>query len=171
MLAAVLGLTMPAQAAIYSYAQANGETLTVDTVSGTGTLIGDARNISFSGEALKSFTGGDNPTGMFDISVDANSRTNSGWVFGSGQFASGNTWAPVFTGHQQKLIFQSNNRYNFWAIWTPINGTGPTLGDIYGSYSSTSTGGTPVPAPAAILLLGLGVAGLMGGRKWAKQKA
>lgn len=173
-----LAATMPAHAAIYDYTLGasnsmpyNGLTianvgtapgqplfnadLKIDTTAGTGTLIGDsgAINIAFTGN-FSGFTGGSSPMSMYNIVINpASSITYAG-----------NTYSLVnpAAGHPDMLSFDTTY-INFWAEWTASGcSTCKMLGDIDGYITG---GGTPVPEPGMIGLMGLGVAGLVWQRR------
>lgn len=169
--AGAIAVAGQAQAAVYSYGLTGGAgftvygvgtapgqpntdaTLTIDTTAGTGSVIGSAINAAFTGN-FSSFTGGAAPTGMFDISLLPSSTLTY----------KGSTYKPQ-AGHQPMLELFGTN-INLWAVWTaPGCGSCATLGDVLKNVSSSSTGGTAVPEPGMIGLMGLGAAALVWRRR------
>ena len=157
--ASTLALAAPASASIYTYTQSNGAVLTINTQTGTGTLIGNDINSTFTSSDFTSFTGGPNPTGSFNLdSLD-------GYRVIGGRRHYDNP------AHQQKLIISASGRTNLWSYWgnsprygdyishisgyTPPTPTGSS-GSSGGSTGGGSTGGTDVPAPGMLVLFGLG---------------
>lgn len=142
----------PAAAEVFTYAQDNGNVLTIDTDNGTGSIIGPGRNITFTSSDFSNFQGGPNPSGMFDINIDRSSTVDSGRQFNTGRVihADGTVYRPSAL-HSESLKFEGSGRYSLWATWTGDNGI--TLGDEFfryngytppptGSSTSTSTGGS-----------------------------
>jgi hypothetical protein len=76
----------------------------------------------------------------------------------------GNTYR-VASGHQPMLELFGDN-INLWAVWNvPGCHNCPVLGDVLKNVSSSSTGGTQVPEPGMIGLLGIGAAALVWRRR------
>lgn len=129
-------------------------TLTVDTAAGTGSLVGTAGNgnsfdINFTGH-FGSFTGGASPLSSFMIMI----QPGSDIVYG------GKTYSLVDTGasHPDMLNFETGKAIRLWAEWQDTGcASCKVLGDLVGTISS---GGTPVPEPGMVGLMGLGVLGL-----------
>ena len=142
---AAIAVAAPASAAIHTYRQTNGDLLTINTDTRTGTLVGANINTTFTSAAFATFTGGTNPTGTFALSSLDGYRLINGTRF------------PDNTSHPQRLIFGTNGSTNLWSYW----GTGSQFGDYVtriGTYtppssssstSSTSTGGASTPLRAA----------------------
>ncbi len=151
-----------AQAAIHTYSTNNGDILTLNTDTRSGTLVGNTINATFSSDALGTFTGGVSPNVSLDLSNVTGTRTQGGMVY-----------APN-ANHVQRLVF-SNGSYNFWSYWGPQSD--PSSANLLGDYvvgglsyavgtgSSSSGGGTPVPEPSDFALFGLGALGLMLARR------
>jgi len=125
-------------------------TLQVDTATGTGSLVGNDVNIDFTGN-FAGFTGGASPTSMYNISI----------LPGSSISYQGNNYTLDPNGHQDMLKFMGSS-INLWAEWQ--SATCPAcaiLGDTVGNISSSSSsGGTAVPEPGMVGLMGLGVMAL-----------
>ncbi len=143
-------MAMPASATVYQYSMTNGDLLSIDSTAGTGTWTGAGINTSFTSTAFTSFTGGQNPSGYM---VDLNSI--SGYVTINGK----NESFSLTPSHPPMLKLDGTTAV-LWATW----GTPPVGGDyvksITGYTTSSSSGGTNVPAPAMPLMLGLGALGL-----------
>jgi hypothetical protein len=142
--------TAPASAAVYNYTMSNGDVLSINSTSGSGTWTGASINTSFASPAFTSFTGGQN---LSHYMADLNSI--SGYITINGK----NEAFSLTPAHPPMLILDGT-KATLWATW----GTPPVGGDyintVSGYTTSTSSGGTDVPAPAMPLLLGLGAAGL-----------
>lgn len=165
--AGTMAIAAQAHAAVYTYNLTGGagftvygvgtapnqpntdSTLSIDTTAGTGSVIGSAINAAFTGD-FSTFTGGSAPSGMFNISLSP----------GSTLTYKGSTYTPQ-AGHQPMLELFGNS-INLWAVWTaPGCANCATLGDTLKNISSSSTGGTPVPEPGMVGLMGLGAAALV----------
>lgn len=131
-------------------------TLTVDTSAGTGSLVGNDVNVSFSGD-FSGFTGGSSPSNMYNISI----------LPGSSVTYQGNSYSET-GGHQDMLTFLGTS-INLWARWQSASCPScAILGDTVGNISSSSTsGGTSVPEPGMVGLMGLGVMALAFRRRFA----
>jgi methyl coenzyme M reductase beta subunit len=157
----------PACASVYSYTMNNGSVMTINNTAATGTWIGTDINVSFSGSSLTAFAGGfDLPSFMGNILIASTSTRTSNGV----------TYAPN-TNHQQMLetgtAAGGKNKVNLWSYWGPL--AAPSSQNLLGDYVmtavSSSTGGTAVPEPGMVGLFGLGVAGLLFGRRRAQRHA
>lgn len=144
-----LAMASPASAAIFTYTQTNGDVLTIDSTAQTGSMVGNNINVTFTSAAFANFDGGANPTGSYNLDSLDGTRIVRGIAY---------TDNP---SHQQILKFISNNRVNLWSWWGNPIVSGDYITTI-GTYTppSTSSGGTPVPAPGILGLLGLALAGL-----------
>lgn len=169
----------PAHAGIYDYTLSGGPGITtygvgsapgqgtysadlkIDTTAGTGTLIGDggAVNVSFTGN-FAGFAGGANPLVTYSVVIDPSSSITYG----------GHTYGLLNTApaHVNMIQFQGSS-INLWAEWTAAGCPSCSLlGDTTGNISSsTSSGGTAVPEPGMVGLMGLGAAALV----WRRRKA
>ena len=152
------GLTGGAGFTVYGVGTAPGQpntdsTLTIDTTAGTGSVIGSAINAAFTGD-FSTFTGGAAPSGMFNINITPTSTLTY----------QGNTY-QVSPLHQPMLELLGSS-INLWAVWTsPGCSSCATLGDTLKNVSSSTTGGTQVPEPGMIGLMGLGAAALVWRRR------
>lgn len=175
--AGMLAAAGTAQAAVYSYGLTGGEgftifgvgtapnqpntdgTLKIDTTAGTGSVIGSAINAAFTGD-FSTFTGGPAPSGMFNITLSPTSTLSY----------LGQTYTP--DARHQPMLELFGNSINLWAVWTaPGCVNVATLGDTLKNISSSSTGGTSVPEPGMVGLMGLGAAALVVRRRRALRLA
>ncbi|MEP3049832.1 MAG: PEP-CTERM sorting domain-containing protein [Erythrobacter sp.] len=141
--AASIGFATPASASIFEYTFDNGDLLTIDTDTQTGTWVGNDINATFTSSDLANFQGGANPS--FTAMLDSLDGTRV--IRGNTIDASDNP------RHQEKLIVDGN-RFNLWANWgNPIVRGG-------GDYVRYSNGFTEVPAPGMLGLLALALAAL-----------
>lgn len=145
-----LAVSSPASAALYTYTQTNGDILTIDSTSNSGSLKGSNIDVTFTSSAFANFNGGANPSGMFNLDTLEGTRTVRGTAY---------TDNP---SHQQVLKFlNGGTKVNLWSWWG-----NPIVAGDYITYvadytpPSTSSGGTPVPAPGILGLLALALAGL-----------
>ena len=156
-IAQTIGFADVARADIYTYGLSAGgaggqaATLTIDTVAGTGSVIGGAINAAFTGN-FSSFSGGTAPSGMFNIAMPATSTITSG----------GQTFYANAT-HQQMLDVYASS-INLWSYWgsaacPSCSSQGDQNFGLSGSYTHTPAG-TSVPEPGMFGLMGLGVAAL-----------
>ena len=158
---AALAVSSPASASLYTYTQTNGDTLTVDSSNNIGTLKGNNIDVTFTSTAFANFDGGATPSGTFNLDTLDGTRTVRGVAY---------TDNP---SHQQVLKFlNGGSKVNLWSWWG-----NPIIAGDYITYvksytpPSTSSGGTPVPAPGILGLFGLGLAGLAFGRRRKTVKA
>jgi len=70
-----------ASAAVYTYTEADGSTLTLNTTTHIGTIVGPAINVSFTSASLATFTGGVNPTANLAITAISGTRTLNGVTY------------------------------------------------------------------------------------------
>lgn len=173
-----LGLTVavPAHATIYTYRQSNDNVLTINTATGTGTLVGTSVNLSFTSAAFRTFTGGAAPSGTFTIDSIQGTRTVNGVT------------SNAVDVNTDRLTFQTNGSTSIWFQTVDPNGRRigndvtsrtvqfvppPPTGSTGGSTGGGSTGGGPtdVPAPGMLALFGLGAAAVAIGRRRRKKIA
>lgn len=132
--------------------------LQVNTTTGTGTFTGDggAINIAFTGN-FAGFMGGASPMSMYNIAIDPSSSINFG----------GHTYSLINPDASHPDMLEMEGSYiKLWAEWSaPGCASCQILGDINGGISSssggTSSGGTAVPEPGMVGLMGLGVVAMM----------
>ena len=138
-----------ASAAFYSYTQTNGDVLTIDTETNTGTLKGANIDTTFTSEGFASFNGGADSAGqMFVLTSLEGTRI----IGGNSYFDN--------PSHTQKLLFQDNGRVNLWSWWG-----NPIAGGDYITHVDSYTVPAAVPAPGILGLFGLGLAGLAFSRR------
>lgn len=147
---AALAVSSPASAALYSYTQTNGDILTIDSTNNNGSLKGSNIDVTFTSTAFANFNGGAKPSGMFNLDTLDGTRTVRGTAYSDNP------------SHQQVLKFlNGGTKVNLWSWWG-----NPIVAGDYITYvadytpPSTSSGGTPVPAPGILGLLALALAGL-----------
>lgn len=186
LVAIALGASSTAYATVHTYSLDNGTILTVNSATGQGSAVGRDINATFTGD-FSGFAGGSNPVG---ISIPIDNLQGTRVINGRTIPATPENAAD----HPYRLNF--NGRVNLWARWgggnrygdyvasptgytfTPASSSTSSGGlSSTGGVSSTSTGGTggstgggtDVPAPGALLLFGLGAAGLAFGNRRRKQ--
>jgi hypothetical protein len=168
---AAMAMATPASAAMHYYNMTNGDTLTINTTTASGTWIGKAINASFTSSALSTFSGGLSTNFMATLTSLTGTRTEHGRTY---------TANPVSFNNRAVLDFDAvanGSAVNLWAVWTAECGC--TLCDAYEgsvngygtSSGGSSTGGTDVPAPAMTLLFGLGALGLAYRARMVKARA
>lgn len=147
---AALAVSNPASAALFTYTQTNGDILTIDSTKNSGSIKGSNIDVTFTSTAFSNFKGGAKPSGMFNLDTLDGTRTVRGTAY---------TDNP---SHQQVLKFlNGGTKVNLWSWWG-----NPIVAGDYITYvadytpPSTSSGGTPVPAPGILGLLALALAGL-----------
>ncbi len=163
--------------------------LTIDTVAGTASYVGGGTNVTFSGANFSSFTSIDT-NDLFRFTSVSGVVNDNGRVFtpvidnrtGRARLRFRNNGASeIWSG----ALNEDGRRVNFDIDSGPLTlapvpssststgGLGSTggVGSTGGNPTGGSTGGgTDVPAPGAIALLGLGMAGLAFGRRRRKNK-
>ena len=159
MAAAATVAAAPASAAIFEYEMSDGDILTINTDNGTGTWIGDDMNVSFEGDELKSFQGGDNPSFMFTLTNMTGTRTINGVDYTPTR-QNGNRFHPW-------MLKSKNNgsRINLWSWW----GNPVVAGDYVRGIRDFRV--VDVPAPGVLGLFGLALVALGLGRRRRKVKA
>ena len=150
---AALAVSNPASAALYTYQQTNGDILTIDDTALSGSLKGSNIDVTFTSAAFAGFTGGASPTGSFNLDSLDGTRTVGGTAYSDNP------------SHQQVLKFLPNSngdtKAHLWSWWGNPIVAGDYITTV-GTYTppSTSSGGTPVPAPGMLGLLSLALIGL-----------
>lgn len=189
LVAIALGASSTAYATVHSYSLNNGSNLTINSLTGQGSIVGSDINATFTGD-FSGFTGGENPS---SISIPIDNLHGTRVVHGRTIPATDESVAD----HPYSLNFSGNGDLNLWARWgggnqygdyiaTPTGYTPPVTGSSTSTGGLTSTGGTngstggtapggpgggtDVPAPGALLILGLGAAGLAFGSRRRKNK-
>lgn len=194
-----LGASTTAYASVHTYNLDNGTVLTVNSATGQGSAVGNDINASFTGD-FSGFTGGENPTGI-SIPIDnlqgtrvINGRTiaatpqnlaDHGYSLNFENNGELNLWARWGSDNQYGDYISTPSGYSYApnSSSTSSGGlsstggvstssTGGVGGGAGGSAGASAGGGTDVPAPGALLLFGLGAAGLAFGnrRRKANQK-
>lgn len=141
-----IAVSSPASAALYTYTQTNGDTLTIDSASQSGSLKGKNIDVTFTSSAFANFIGGATPdVATYNLDSLDGTRTVRGIAYSDNP------------SHQQALKFtNSGKRVNLWSWWgSPIVG-----GDYITYIDSFTPPSTPVPAPGILGLLALALAGL-----------
>lgn len=169
-----MAAAIPANATIYTYRQADNNVLTINTATGTGTLVGAGINLSFTSAAFRTFTGGAAPSGTFAIDTIQGTRVVNGVT------------TTAVDVDRERLTFQTNGSTSLWfqtvdprgnrasnditsrtVQFVPPPPTGSTGGGVGGG--STGGGPTDVPAPGMLALFGLGAAAVAIGRRRRKK--
>lgn len=159
MAATTMVAAAPSSAAIFEYVMSDGDILTIDNEAGTGTWIGDDMNVSFEGDELKAFQGGDNPSFMFTLSNMTGTRTINGIDYAPTR-QNGNSFHPW-------MLKSKNNgsKINLWSWW----GDPVVAGDYVRGISDFRV--VDVPAPGVLGLFGLALVALGLGRRRRRIKA
>lgn len=148
--ATTMVVAAPASATIFEYEFTDGDVLTIDTDSQTGSWVGDDINATFSSPDFASFAGGANPTFMTTLTSIDGTRLING------------TWQPVSSDprHPEKLLTRNDgSKFNLWATWgNPVVG-----GDYVRKIAGFTV--TEVPAPGMLGLFGLALIALGLGRR------
>ena len=138
----------PASASIFEYSFGNGDILTINTDTQTGTWVGDNIDATFTSADFATFEGGTSPTFTAMLSSIDGTRV----IRGSREDVS------TSPRHPEKLIL-TGDRFNLWANWgNPIVRGG-------GDYIQYSPYFTEVPAPGMLGLFGLALVALGLGRR------
>jgi hypothetical protein len=152
--AASMAAAAPASATIFEYTFNDGDVLTIDSDTGTGSWVGDDINATFTSDDFANFEGGANPSFMTTLTSIDGTRIINGQTVGLQSNPS----------HPEKLKTKHNgSKWNLWALWGD-----PVVG---GDYVRKITGysETEVPAPGMLGLFGLALAAL--GLGWRRRKA
>lgn len=151
LVAASMAVAAPASATIFEYEFTNGDVLTIDTDTQSGTWIGNRIDASFTSPDLAGFQGGETPNFMAILTSLDGTRIINGVATTDND-----------TTHAQKLVFNGTDRVNLWSHWgDPITG-----GDYVKTISNFSV--ADVPAPGMLGLFGLALAAL--GLGWRRRK-
>lgn len=149
---ATTAVAAPASASIFEYDMTNGDLLTINTDTGSGTWVGDTIDASFTSPDFAGFTGGETPLFTYILtSLDGTRIVN-------GQTLTDN---PLYidTTHPQVLKGLGDGRINLWAWWgDPIK-----AGDYVKHIGSVRT--VDVPAPGMLGLFGLALGLIAFGRR------
>lgn len=157
--AAGLMTATPASAAIYEYTMTNGDVLTIDNETLTGTFVGATIDATFTSASFATFSGGAAPRFSYILdSLDGTRLIN-------GQTVTDNP-KNIDTTHPQvlKALATSNGgtKFNLWAWWGD-----PIIG---GDYVRHVASYAQVPAPGMLALFGLAL-GALGWRRRRKAAA
>lgn len=190
--AIALGASSSAYATVHSYNLNHGNVLTINTATGEGSLVGNRINANFTGD-FSSFTGGENPANLsFPIESIEGTRiiggntlnvtdqsiadhpyslnfTDSGEVNLWARWGGGNKYGDFIRGVDGYTYTPTSSSTSSGGLSVPggdsLSSSGGAGGSTGGSAGGSSGGGTDVPAPGALLLFGLGAAGLAFGNR------
>ena len=159
----------PAYATVYTYSLADGSTLTINNVTGKGTLVNQRQqtNLALTGNNLKKFSGvfsGDAKKNFLDLT------SITGTI--GGQTLS---WKRVTDSSQPRIVFDfdpaGTNSRHIKLVYYVKSAYGGNWG-VERDFSFGVTSGTAVPEPEILVLLLLGLAGLLlSSRKRGKAEA
>ncbi|MEP0393107.1 MAG: PEP-CTERM sorting domain-containing protein [Erythrobacter sp.] len=158
MAATTMVASAPSSAAIFEYTMSDGDILTIDTDNGTGTWIGDDVDVSFEGNDIRSFQGGDNPSFSFTLSDLTGTRTIRGIDYTP-------TRENGRRFHPWMLLTTNSGQINLWSWW----GNPVVAGDYVRGISDYRV--IDVPAPGVLGLFGLALVALGFGRRRRRIKA
>jgi len=166
-----LAMAMPASATVYELSMSDNSKVTINTETMIGTWIGGAINATFSGAGLASFNL-DVPDGYVGLrSADYGvTLSPTSTITGS----DGKVYFPTKV-HEQRFKTGAVTGDPFsvmlWSYWGPAGCDKCTnIGDyVYKAVSwqtvPSSSGGTSVPEPGMVGLMGLGVLGMAFARR------
>lgn len=144
----------PASATIFEYTMTNGDVLTIDTVNGSGTWVGNNIDKSFTGD-FSNFQGGPNPSFMTELTSLTGTRIIRGQTF-TATNRNGNRTHPF------KLKTKNGHKFNLWAWW----GDPVVSGDYIQKIKKFRVvPPTDVPAPGVLGLFALALVALGFGRR------
>lgn len=147
-----MAVAAPASAAIFEYEMTNGDVLTIDTDAGTGTMVGNNIDASFTGD-FSSFQGGENPSFMLTLTSLTGTRD------ARGQTGLAPTQCNGSRCHPWMLKSNGNGRFNLWSWWGNPVGAGDYVTRV-DNYRVVD-----VPAPGMLGLFGLALVALGLGRR------
>jgi hypothetical protein len=148
---AAASMAVPASASIFEYEMTNGDVLTINTDTQSGTWSGDKVNATFTSKDFADFQGGANPSFSFTLASMDGTRIVRGQEYAS-TTRNGNRF------HPQMIKTTNNGRVNLWSWW----GNPVVAGDWVQKIAKFTdiTPGTDVPAPGMLGLFGLALAAL-----------
>ena len=150
--ASTMAVAAPASAAIFEYEFTNGDVMTIDTETATGTFKGDKIDVEFAGADLANFQGGASPSFSATLTSMTGTRTIRGVDYTPTR-TNGNRYHPWM------LKSASNDRINLWSWW----GDPVIAGDYVKKIDSYRV--IDVPAPGMLGLFGLALIALGLGRR------
>lgn len=158
---AITGSTMaatPASAAIFEYEMTNGDILTINTETNSGTMVGRRINAAFEGD-FSTFTGGENPSFMVTLTSLTGTRSTDG------QSGLTPTNCNGTRCHPYMLKGNGSGVFNLWSWWgNPVG-----AGDYKTRIENFRV--VDVPAPGMLALFGLALAALGLGRRRRRKAA
>ena len=150
--ASTMAVAAPASATIFEYEMTNGDILTIDTETKSGTWKGRRIDVQFAGEDLKNFPGGATPNFSHLLTSMTGTRTIRGVDY-----------TPTRTNgsryHDWMIKSASGNRINLWSWWGD-----PVIAGDYVKYIANYRV-VDVPAPGMLALFALSLAAIGVGRR------
>lgn len=150
--ASTMAVATPASAAIFEYEMTNGDILTINNETGTGTWKGAKIDVTFEGSDLKNFQGGAKPTFKGTLTNLTGLRNINGTDFTPTR-QNGNRFHPWM------LKTMGDGNINLWSWW----GNPVIAGDYVKKVGDFRT--VDVPAPGMLGLFGLALVALGLGRR------
>ena len=145
----------PASASIFEYEMTNGDLLTINTITQSGTWKGHSIDVSFTSPDFANFTGGAKPNFVGMLTSLDGTRIVKGKVVTDNLFNGNRT-------HPQKLKSMGDGKFNLWAWW----GDPVVSGDYIKKIKKFGvTHPVDVPAPGALGLFGLALCAIGLGRR------
>nr|WP_298931172.1 PEP-CTERM sorting domain-containing protein [uncultured Erythrobacter sp.] len=155
--ASTMTVATPASAAIFEYVMSDGDILTIDTETQTGTWTGDDMDVTFTSPDFANFQGGDSPSFSYTLTDMTGTRT-----------IRGTDYTPTRENgdrfHPWMMKTTSDGRINLWSWW----GDPVVAGDYVRGIADYRV--VDVPAPGIVGLLALALAALGFGRRRRKIK-